>query len=322
MGDPVLPVINAGPAIVTLDSYSYYTEGGIELNPDRKSFTVKSDTDGDIDERHSSLINEITFTPVGEVESLSKPFPYGAASVGKSIFGTSNKPVVIVTKFGGASNTGQTITFPRGAVNPEKMPQLRLSTQKTLLGQMGILCLGSAVVQDNTSAFWSTLADAVFADTGFDETKVVTDIYTAAWGASPFASMGALEGFTVDIKGKNKMIMDDGVGIADVHLVSLNASARFRPNNLTEANLRTLLAYQDTAAIRPGQSYANRNRDLVITGAGNNGLTLTVTLPKVGPKDAKFLYKAGEHRNGEVVFTQKRTATTGVMNDPFTLAIS
>jgi hypothetical protein len=322
MGDPVLPVINAGPAIVTFNGYSWYTESGVELNPDRQSFIITEDSQGEIDERHKSLINRISLTPVGEIESLSSYYPYTAASVGKSIFGSANLPLVIVTKFGGAANTGQITTFPRAGVDPENMSQMRLSSQKTLYGPMGFLALGSATVQDTNASFWSVLADSAFADTGYDETKVVTDMYSAAWGASPFASMGALEGFMVDFKGKNLIIPDDGVGIADVHLGSLRAFAKFRPNNLTEANMRTLMAYQDAAAIRPGQSYANRNRDLIITGAGNNGLTLTVTLPKMGPKDAKLVYKTGEHRNGDVAFVQKRTATIGVYNNPWTLAIS
>src|SRR4051812_10404797 len=112
MSDPILPVISSGPAIVTLNSYSYYFESGVELNPDRKSFTVHDDAMGDIDERHKSLVNEITGTPTGEIESMSKYFPYAASDVGKSIFGASNLPLVIVTKFGGAAGTGQTITFP------------------------------------------------------------------------------------------------------------------------------------------------------------------------------------------------------------------
>ncbi len=132
MADPVLPTIIAGPAIVTLASYSFYTESGIMLTPERESFDVSSDADGKIDTRHKSLLNMIELTPVGEIESMAKYFPYGAAQVGKSIFGTANAPLVIVTKFGGAANTGQTRTFPRGAIF--KPPQLRLSTQKTLFG--------------------------------------------------------------------------------------------------------------------------------------------------------------------------------------------
>ncbi len=71
-------------------------------------------------------MTEISGTPAGMLATagISAMFPYAVAAIGKSIFGAADLPLIIVTKFGGASNTGQTITYPRGALS--KLPQLRL----------------------------------------------------------------------------------------------------------------------------------------------------------------------------------------------------
>ncbi len=166
------------------------------------------------------------------------------------------------------------------------------------------------------------LADAVFADANFDETEIVTDAYTAAFGSSPYAAMGSKDGFTIDLEHEMKKIYDDARGLVDIHLTGLSASAEFAPNSLTEAQYDTLLGLQDTAVVRPGQSYAKGGTDLVIAGSGNNGLTLTATISRAGPKAGKYAYKSGEHRLGPVQFTGKRRWSTGTAVEPFTLAIT
>jgi hypothetical protein len=320
MPTPILPAILVSPAIVTWNGKSFYSKAGIRSRFRRDTFTIETDTDGVIDERMKAQRTEISFQPDGQVSDLNKYFPYAVADIGKSIFGTTNKPLVIVTKFGGASNAGQTITYPRAALS--QLPQLRLKPTDTLFGEMAFTCLGDPTVQSNTANAWQTIASAAFGDATFDETKIVTDIYRASYGSSPYDAIGSMAGFEVDIAMATDAVDADDFGHVDLILKSLTATARFAPSNLTEGQVATLLALQNTGYVFPGQSLAKANTDLVIAGSGNNGLTLGVTIKNAGPKQAAFMYSAARHRFAALEFTSKRTWTSGAANPLFTLAIT
>ena len=318
MSNP-LPSLIIGPAIVTWNGHTYYTKGGVKAEFKRETFKIETDMDGQIDERMKTQMLEVSFQPVGMIADLTG-FYYTVSQVGKSIFTSSALPLVIVTKFGGASNTGQTITYPRAGLL--KLPQFRLKATDTLFGDMAFACPGVPTVQPNTSTAWETIADAAFADTTFDETKIVTDIYHADYGSSPFAAMGSKTGFEIDITAEMANIEDDSYGIVDIILKSLTGSAKFVPNNLTQANVATLMNYQNTGYVFPGQSLSPGSTDLVVVGSGNNGLTLTATLKNAGPKGVTYMYGIDKHRYEGVEFTSKRTWTSGTANSLFTMAVA
>jgi hypothetical protein len=320
MSTPILPTILVGPAIITWNGKSFYSKAGIKAAFKRDTFTVETDFDGQIDERAKTQLTEITFQPDGQVANLNKYFPYSVSQIGSSIFGASALPLVIQTKFGGASNTGQTITYPRAAVS--KLPQLRLKPTDTLFGEMTFTCLGVPTVQPTGASAWQAIADAAFADTTFDETAIITDTYSAAYGSSPYNVIGSMAGFEIDIAMATENILADDFGIVDMMLTSLIATAKFAPSNLTEAQLYTLLANQNSGYVQPGQSLAKNNTNLVITGSGNGAKTLTVTINNAGPKQAGFMYSASKHRFDAVEFTSKRTWTSGAANALFTLAVA
>jgi hypothetical protein len=314
MSNPVLPTIITGPAIVLHNAKAFYSKAGIKVAFRRESFNVETDFDGRIDERMKSQLTEVTLQPDGQVSDLNKYFPYGIADIGASIFGASPKTLVIHTK------AGQTITYPRAAIS--KLPQLRLKPTDTLFGDMTFTCLGVPNVQPNTSNAWKTIASASFADASFDERKIVTDIYRAAYGSSPYDAIGSMAGFEVDLSMETSRIEAADFGVIDMILKSLTATARFAPGNLTEAQVDTLLNLQNTGYIFPGQSLAKANTDLVITGSGNNGLTLTVIIKNAGPKQNAAMYSTGKHRHEAVEFTSRRTWTSGAANPLFTLGVA
>ncbi|GEM_PF-1905727 len=328
MSNPVLPTIIVSPAIVTWNGCSYYTKAGIKSEYKRETFTVESDTDGKIDERMKSQITEISFQPVGMIKlggdsALAAFFPYSVSAIGKSIFTGltgADLPLVIATKFGGTGNLGQTITFPKAGVS--KLPQLRLKPTDTLFGDMAFTCIGDATVQPNTASAWATLASTTFADTTFDETMIVTDSYSAAFGAAPYNSMGSMAGFEMDIALETAQIAADDYGIADIILKGLTATAKFAPSNLTETQVQTLLAAQGSGYVFPGQSLAKTATDLVITGSGNGAKTLTATIHNAGPKEAGFMYNIDKHRLDAIGFTSKRTWTAGAANPLFSFTVA
>jgi len=321
---PILPTIIAGPAIVTWNGNSYYSRAGIKAEFKRETFKITTDADGDIDERMKSQMTEVSFQPAGMCGAASTTmapyFPYAVSAIGKSIFGPTNLPLVIVTKFGGTGNAGQTITYPRGAVT--KFPPLRLKATDTLFGDMTFTCLGDPTVQPNGANAWETIASATFADTTFDETQITTDLYVAAYGSSPYNAMGSMAGFEVNLAMATDTINADDFGHVDMILKSLTATAKFAPSNLTQAQMAALLSYQNTGYIFPGQSLANAGTDLVIAGAGKGARVLSVTIHKAGPKQGGFMYSTGKHRLAAVEFTSKRTWSGGTPNDLWTIAVS
>ncbi|MDB6022615.1 MAG: hypothetical protein JWQ04_2472 [Pedosphaera sp.] len=320
MSNPILPNIIVGPAIIIWNGKSFYSKAGIKAEFKRETFKIETDFDGEIDERMKTQMTEVSLQPDGQISNLIKYFPYAVGDVGKSIFGATALPLVIQTKFGGASNTGQTITYPRAALS--KLPQLRLKTTDTLFGDMTFTCLGVPTVQPTGASAWQAIADAAFADASFDETAIITDSYSAAFGSSPYNTMGSMAGFVVDIVAGLETITADDFGIVDMILKSLTATAKFAPSNLTEAQLYTLLANQGSGYVYPGQSLAKNNTDLIIAGSGNAAHTLTVTIKNAGPKQAGFLYSTGKHRHEAIEFTSKRTWTGGAANALWTLALA
>jgi hypothetical protein len=320
MSNPILPTIITGPAIIQWNGKSFYSKAGFKADFKRDTFKIETDFDGQIDERAKTQLTEITFQPDGQISTLNKYFPYSVAQIGSSIFGATPLPLVIQTKFGGASNTGQTITYPRAALS--KQPQLRLKPTDTLFGEMAFTCLGVPTVQPTGASAWQTIADAAFADTTYDETAIITDTYSAAYGSSPYNSIGSMAGFEIDLALATENIIADDYGLVDIILKSLTASAKFAPSNLTEAQLYTLLANQGSGYVYPGQSLSKNNTNLVIAGSGNAAHTLTVTINNAGPKDAGFMYSTNKHRFNAVQFTSKRTWTSGVANPLFVLALA
>jgi hypothetical protein len=224
-----------------------------------------------------------------------------------------------MTRFGGTANTGQTITYPRAAVST--IPKLRLKSTDTLFGEMTFTALDLPSVQPNTAGAWQVLSDAVFADTSFDETAIITDSYTASFGNAPYNAIGSMSGFEVEVAMETERIIADDFGLTDMILKSLTATAKFTPSNLTEAQVYALLANQGSGYVFPGQSIARGNTNLVIAGSGNGARTLTVTLNNAGPKQAGFIYSSTKHRFDAVEFTTRRTWTSGAANPLFTLSV-
>lgn len=306
-----LPTIIQGPAIVIFNGVSYYFKDGLKRTMRRETFTVGADGYGQSQTRLKSTVIELSGTPAGQLPSqvnLGKMYPYGAAEIGASVFGSPDKALVIHTK------AGQTITYGRGAIT--KVAPLRLRPTDTLFGEMTFTCLGKSTVQPNVANSWNTLATAAFADTTFDASAIQTARYEAAWGASPFNLMSALNGFEVEIGLDLTPIETDDFGVVDMILTSMSAAARFAPASLTEAQVETLLGLQDTTALLPGQSVAKAGNDLVISSD-----VFTVTVHNCGPVDFESTFAAGTHRHGVMNFVANRKWTAGVAQPLWTFGV-
>lgn len=312
MAAPLQATIIQGPAIVTFNSQSYYTQSGIRITHDRRSFDVTTDMWGKIDTRLESDVVRISFTPAGEIENLAKYFPYGPASIsaatiaektGQSIMGST---VVIHTL------AGQVITYSRGAIT--KVPQLRLRPTETLFGEMEITCIGKASTDRSSTDYWKAITSSSFSNTDFNETLIKTAVYQAAWGSSPYDAIGSLNGFTVDTELDVAEITSVDLGIVDLVMRSISVSVSFAPNNLTEAQIDTAMKHSGSSPIYPGESFGKAGTDLVITSDAFN-----YTLHKAGPVAYEAEHATGVHRHRNLTFTARRAWSTGAASALFTI---
>ena len=300
-----------GPAIVTFDSQTWYTEGDISVSIEQATWQPQSSRFGPLGQRIKSLpVGRVSFKPDGQVTSgrAAKAFPYTMANVGQSIMGST---LTIQTL------AGQLYTFARAGVVTS--PDLVLAADTTAFdGSMAFLCLGSASAEPTAANSFLTIASQAFADTSFAETTVLSPGYTAAYGTSPFDAMESLDGFRLSCPISISEISINRFGTIGAQLTGLGpAMCRFTPAGMSEANWKTL-ANLDGATVRlPGTNVGSGTTDLVITGTG-----LTVTLPKCGVSACNLAFGAATARLGELVFHSRPVFTTGVPAAALTISVS
>ena len=302
----------AGPAIITYDGVTFFSKGDIAVKNTRETFDVNASMHGLIDKREKSISAEVSFTPVGEVENLIKYFPYTVASIGASIFPATDLPLVIQTL------AGTKFTYARAALI--KMPTLKLAATDTFFGDMTFLCLRKSAVDPVTADAFLKVETVALSDATFDETKITSPGYVAAYGLTPYNVIEAHYGFSVEIGMDIIRNYVDRYGCVGARLKSLFASAKFTPIGMTEAAFATLLALDGASAVIPGQSVAKAGTDLVITG-GATPLAISITIHKAGIVNAGLAFGEAP-RLGELEFVSKRTWTTGVANPLYTFAVA
>ena len=310
-----IPLRIHGPAIITFNGVSYYFKTGLKGSIKRNRAKIEVDAFGQIAEVAKDCVVEFTGTPAGAIRAadLAGQMPYTPAMIGQSIFGATDTPLVVQT-----INDGATITWSRGAIS-KYAPILLSATRGTIYkGDMTFACLMASSFTPTSSTAWKSITANAFADTTFDPSKVRMAQYTAAWGStSPYSAMISEDGFTLTPTIVTENIPVDNYGIIDMALKSVTGTAQFKPSNLTEAQIDTLIELQGSGAFLPGQAIGDGGQDLVITGPH-----LVATLKMAGAADYDLLYQTGKLRAGEVAFSAATTFTTGVPNPVFTFAVS
>src|SRR5262249_49782757 len=144
---------------------------------------------------------------------------------------------------------------------------------------------------------WYTAINAAYSGTALDLDKIRYGRYTAALGArpSPYDAMLAQDGFTLEATFGTKDIEVDNFGIIDrvYDADSYTATVKFKPANMTKAEVDALIRIQDTTALLPGDVIGGGNEDLVITSPA-----FQVTLKNCDASDSNDLYQTGVLQRG------------------------
>lgn len=207
-------------------------------------------------------------------------------------------------------NEGRGYTFHNHIV--EEQPELTLAGNAPAFGSIGLQCFRRhAVAATDAAAIWTAITSApTYA--ALDPDDIVTQPYTAAWGAvAPWASFGTREGFRATFPVGMEDVPDDVAGVLTRRITSRGAEVRARPRGVTEADVRAKMLLQGTGAGR-GRSITGDNLNISATGLY---LRLYAASLSAGPEN----YDRAEDRIGELVWRANQHVTGGVADPLFYL---
>ncbi len=291
--------IIGGPALVFFQGATFYSQSDIVLNLSKKTFPIQTDRFRKVTERVSDEELTITFTPAGEWEDLDVLWPYTETLLGSLI--TTGDDLVIHTF------AGKKLTFYNAAVT--KMPTITASAIKTLIGAVTF----EAFLKNNTdpedTAARFVIVDEALVDTTFVPDNVLTQPYTAAWGASPWDNFETKAGWVIDPNESFETVTTDSLGQVSKRLMNLEVTAKAQPLGLSESQLMTKLLLQGTGAVR-GRDLAGDNLNLVGDG-------VYIRLYGAALKMSAQHFAADKERLGELTWAATRTFTAGSPNPLF-----
>lgn len=301
-----------GPALITWNSFEYYSKDDIVLNMDQKTFELITSCHGKVDERIDDRQIEVSFTPCGEWESASKTGLFvGASTVaGASWYGATDLPMVIKTL------SGRQLTLHN--VNITKIPSLILSANKTLIGPVTFRALNVNSVDWDAAASLMTDAATTFTNFAlFSTAAIVTQGYSGVWtGKTGFAALQTVDGFQVDFDLKISPVEVDSYGCIDYTFEYLDVTCRCQPIGPTVAEAIAAQGLQGASAAR-GRSLNSISADLIMS-------SLALTNPVVAAAEvfrlnnaclisAKLNYGTKSLRHGEFVWKATREFSAGVL---------
>ena len=301
--------IIAGPAIVQFNGATFYTEGDITAKPTINRFDINSSMFGKVDERMDTVIWEISFTPMGQNFHTSAVsavlWPYLNPTIGSSMFGATDKDVIIDTL------AGEELAFQAGCI--VSMPDMNLSATKTPVGQVTMHCIGmNDTAMSGTGKYYQSTA-MTFSDASFDPADILTLPYSAALGSlsSPWNDIETEEGWTISFDTSYDTIKIDSDGIVDYRLQSVGITAKCKPLGMDEDAIVELLKIQGTG-VRRGMSLLDNANDLVIQDSAGTAGNPIITLKNACPVESGFVFGNGSTlRHGELAFTSMRSFTAG-----------
>lgn len=280
--------INEGPAAITYNGYTYYSEGTITLTPDLALRDITSSYYGPIDARVTDKAFTLKFTPVGMCDTQSAYFPYTNADIGKLIAPATDKPLIIYTA------AGTKITISAAVIIG--CPQLLLATDKGPMGEMTFGCLGDLNKIDAASAeCYYKIEAAAIAAHSLDPATIPTPAYKLTIGETEYDSE---EGFTFDLGMTTEPRKVNRYGTVNFKLTALRPTLSFTPFGPTESAALALLAMQGAGAALMGHS--NRmSQSLTLAPVSGHGITIEFDDCQV--REGSMLFSASDPRHGQYV---------------------
>jgi hypothetical protein len=307
-----------GPAIITWNGGTFFSQGDIVASFAQENFDVNVSSLGNVSTRQAERQIKIEFTPSGEWSGeKGYLFPYASYKPGQSIFGASDKPLIIKTLDGTKSFTFNNVALTR-------MPSIFFHPLRTMTGPVEFTALGpdnkewDAVLAADQLFTISDLTAPTFAD--FTESDILTRPYSIAWapsGITGFNPFETEEGFQVDFE---LDLVPKGVssdGIIDYRFRNLIVTARCNPVGPTEAELTAALRLQGTGAGR-GRSLSAVMADMIVTDKTTD--TEVFRAKNMALASSQMVHGDIANRHASSVWRSQRKITAGVPDAWFVVA--
>jgi hypothetical protein len=317
-----VPVRITGPATVIFNGQTYYFADGLKG-------TIKSNTDrinvdgfGTIAEISKGFVVELTGKPAGviNVAYIDSLFVDVRNLEGKSIFTDVDLPLIVWALHPLSGSDLNKVTWHRGAI--KKSPDMLFSATHGPIfsGEVTFSVLMKSDFVLTAADAWYTATNAPYTGTPLDLNNIRYARYSAALGArsSPYNDIISIDGFTFTNTWTATDLEVDNFGVYDQVYTStaFEATCKFKPGNLTKAQVDGLIRLQDTTALLPGDVIGGGNEDLVLTSD-----RLIATLTNCGALSSEDMYKTGTLQRGEVVFKNAANFVSGIADPPFTFSI-
>jgi hypothetical protein len=300
--------LGGGPAIVTLNGATLFMRDDMIPKHAPEWQDATSSLHGVVDKWRGDLVIKHTLLLFGLWQNLSALFPASVLNPepGKSIFGTTDNPMVIHAR------NGDKITYPNAQITG--LPALFLGVDAELFAAAVEV---TALIKNNTDpetagAYFlretAAFSEATFALDNFKKTR-----FTAAWGAKTgFTSFQAETGFNVTWKFDAQPRKIGGLTV-DMYVGpgGLVGGMKCVPIGPTQAQIDTAQAIHTAHGSRLGAGAA----DLTMTGTG-----ASVVLKNAAITESATAFGIKPLRVGEIAWETTRGFTAGVAQAVATVA--
>lgn len=244
-------------------------------------------------------IIRLTCTPTGEFSAAIAAllWPYGATTLGTSIFGATD------TAFGVHTMAGQKWSFHCGAVT--RMPKISVGAGKLLYGDFEITCIVKNNTARSTANSLYTQAAVAWSGQPSLASVVKLPLTSAAWALGSPESITAKDGWEIDFNLALDWQTGADVGTFDALFSGLEVSARCLPLNYADARLDDLKIQGTGNDIGTG---ARTEADLTLIQA-NPGATIVLKNASLDKLDPQFADRAD--RFPEAVWLARRDISAG-----------
>ncbi len=315
-----VPLRITGPAVVVFNGVTYYFQDGLKGALKRNTASIVVDNFGEIAKIAKDFVVELTGKPAGVLDAtyIGSMFPDARNKHGQSVFGSTDLPLIVWAQHPFNGSDLNKVTWARGAIS--KSPTILCSATRGQIigGEITFTALMASDFDLTAADAWYTAVNAAYTGEVLDVDDIRYARYTAALGVrpSPYDSMLAIDGFTLEATFGTKDIEVDNFGIIDrtYDASSYTATCKFKPANLLKAEVDALIQLQDTTALLPGDVIGGTNEDLVLTST-----PFIVTLKNCGALGSEDLYQTGVLQRGEVMFLNAAHRTgsgSGATIDP------
>ena len=290
-----------GPCKITYDGATFFSKGGVSLTMNQSTFDKEVDAYGMVGKAKTDMQIVVEFEPAGEIEALAILFPYGSTTIGSSIYGGTDKPLVIIS-------TDATYTIHNASIT--KIPSIRCTANNTAFGSVQFTgLLKNSSDPSALTSYYTKAAGATPSDTLFSGSLIVAAPYKATLGATSFNSS---DGFEISFDLALTPIIVDGFGTVSMALGNIGTTMSCTPIGVAETVFDTYFDSLDA-----GEELSSVTLDVSTLVIG--GLNFDCLAAQVISIDRKF--SPTENRLGKLTMSAKRTFTTGVPNALFTIAV-